>query len=212
MPTNREHDEQDFAQERAVLREWDYLQQSLFTFALTASHSPIYSRRTMIEAHIIQNTEGRARLWWKPYIAGSAAKDSRLFEVRYQQIRYGMLEMSSGYLVSHLLPSIPQNFANLCALLLALAEYEELVQHQLAQLSTPYNIEAMKLLTPRERDVLQGLVRHESEPEMAHRLGIELTTVRTHIQRLYRRLDVHSSQEAVLRSFALKLVDWLDLP
>jgi DNA-binding NarL/FixJ family response regulator len=47
---------------------------------------------------------------------------------------------------------------------------------------------------------------------MGHRLGIEPATVHTHLQRLYSRLDVHSAQEAILRSFELRLIDWLDLP
>ncbi len=206
------HDQQNIAQERAVLKEWDYLQQALFNFALAASHSPAYFRRSLIEDCITQITRGCARILWEPYTAGSAEEDSRLFEVRYQHIRYGMLELASGYLESKLLPGIPQNFAQLCALILALAEHEELVGHQLLQLSPLYTKEPIKLLTAREKDVLQGLVRGESENEMAHRLGIEPTTVHTHLQRLYRGLEVHSAEEAILRSFALRLVDWLDLP
>lgn len=208
---NREHDEQNSAQERTVLKEWDHLQQSLLAFALAASHSSPQDYRTMIEAYIIQSTEGRARLWREPYIAGSAADNSRLLEVRYEQTRYGMLELSSGYLVSNFSPNIPQNFANLCAVLLALTEHKELVQYQLKQLSPLYTNGPMKL-TGRERDVLQGLVCGESEIEMAHRLGIQQTTVHTHIQRLYHRLEVRSSREALLRSFELRLVDWLALP
>ncbi len=206
------HDQQNTAQERAVLKEWDFLQQALFNFALAASHGPAHPRRSMIENHIAQITRGCARIWWEPYIPGSAAEDSRLFEIRYQHIRYGMLELASRYLESKLLPGIPQNFAHLCALILALAEHEELVGHQLLQLSSLYTKESIKLLTARERDVLHGLVYGENEAEMAHRLGIEPTTVHTHLQRLYQRLQIHSAEEALLRSFALRLVDWLDLP
>ena len=85
-------------------------------------------------------------------------------------------------------------------------------RQELSHLPTLFNIGATKKLTPRERDVLQGLVRGESEVEMGHRLGIEPATVHTHLQRLYSRLDVHSAQEAILRSFELRLIDWLDLP
>lgn len=206
------NDQQDIARERAALKEWDFLQQALFNFALAASHTPAHSRRSMIEDHIAQITGGCARIWWEPYIVGSAAEHSRLFEIRYQHIHYGMLELASGYLESRLLPGMAQNFAHLCALLLVLAEHEELIRHQLLQLSPLYTKEPLKLLTARERDVLQGLVGGESESEMARRLGIEPTTVHTHLQRLYHRLEVNSSREAVLRSFALRLVDWLDLP
>jgi len=166
----------------------------------------------MIEGHIAQITGGCARIWWEPYIAGSATEDSRLFEIRYQHIRYGMLELASRYLESKLLPGTAQNFAHLCALLLVLAEHEELVRHQLLQLSPLDTKELRKLLTAREKDVLQGLVRGESERGLARRLGIALNTVHTHIQRLYGKLNVHSAQEAVLCAFVLRLVDWLDLP
>ncbi len=209
---NKGSDKQDTAQERAVLREWDYIQQSLFNFAFVISHSPGHSQRNMIEDHIAQITGGCVHIWWEPYTAGSAARDSRLFEIHYRQIRYGMLELASGYLVSNLLPNIPQDFTQLCALILALIEREELLRQELSLLPTLFNIEATKKLTPRERDVLRGLVRGESEVEMALRLGVEPTTVHTHLQRLYSRLDVHSAHEAILRSFALRLIDWLDLP
>lgn len=201
----------DTTQERAVLREWDYIQQSLFNFAFVVSHSPGHSQRNMIEDHITQITGGCAHIRWEPYTTGSAAKDSRLVEIRYRQIRYGMLELASEYLDSNLLPNIPQSFGQLCALILALIEREELLRHELSQLPTFYN-GATKKLTPRERDVLQGLVRGESEAEMAHRFGIEPTTVHTHTQRLYHRLEVHSPKEVILRSFVLRLLDWLDLP
>ena len=212
MNTNVNWVQQDIAQELAVLKEWNYLQQSLFDFALVALHSPAHSWRNKFEDCIAQITVGRVQIWWEPYTVGSAAADSRLLEIRYQQIRYGMLELTSGYLASRLLPGIPQNLAHLCTLLLALAEYEELVQHELTQLSPLSVVKAIKPLTARERDVLHGLVRGESETEIAHRLGIEPTTVHTHLRRLYYKLEVHSPKEAVLRGFVLRLVDWLDIP
>lgn len=206
------HDQQGIAQERAVLKEWDYLQQALFTFALAISHAPAHPRRRMIEDYIAQITGGCARIWWEPDTAGNAAEDSRLFEVHYQHIRYGMLELASGYLVSKIMPGISQHFADLCALILRIAEHEVLVQYRLAQLPRLIRNRARKSLTAREKDMLQGLIRDESRQEIAHKLDLGETTVHTHMQRLYRRLDVHSSKEAVLRAFELSLVDWLDLP
>jgi DNA-binding NarL/FixJ family response regulator len=85
-------------------------------------------------------------------------------------------------------------------------------QYQLARLPPPIPNGARKSLTARETDMLQGLIRGESEQEMAHKLDLGETTVHTHLQRFYRRLDVHSSEEAVLRAFELRLVDWLNLP
>lgn len=162
--------------------------------------------------YITQVTQGCAQIQWEDGDQKNGILRSRLIEMRYRQIRYGMLELVPGYLVSHLLPGIPQHLAHLCALLLALAEHEELLQHQLKELSPVYDIESMKALTRRERDVLQGLVKGESESEMARRLNVTSSTIHTHLQRLYRRLEVHSVQQVVLRSFALRLLNWLNLP
>lgn len=105
---------------------------------------------------------------------------------------------------------IPQHFANLCALLIALNEYEMYFHQQLAHLPATFADSSIQTLTERERDVLKGLARGESEREMALRLNLTPATVHKHIQRLYNRLEVHSAQQAVLRASALRLVDWSD--
>jgi ATP/maltotriose-dependent transcriptional regulator MalT len=214
MHLNGAFDEQLFGQELAVLREWDYIQQSLLHFASisSASSTSEQSRRTLFENRITQITGSCARIWWEPVDPQKIQPESRLIEIRYQQVRYGMLELAPGYLVSHLLPGIPQHFAHQCALLLYLAEHEELVRYLSKVLEPIYNSEAVKAFTPRERDVLHGLVIGESESEIAQRLGLEQTTVHTHIGRLYRRLEVRNAKDAILRSFALRLLDWLNLP
>lgn len=214
MDFNSAFDEHAFRQDLAVLREWDYIQQSLLQFASSSSTSSTseQSRRPLIESHITQITRGHARIWWEPLDPHRIQPQSRLIEIRYQQIRYGMLELVPGYLVSHLFPALPQRFADLCAVLLALAEHEELVWYQCKALEPIDNIEAAKALSPRERDVLQGLAIGESEGQIAQRLSLEQTTVHTHLGRLYRRLQVGSVKDALFRSFALRLLDWLNLP
>ena len=169
MDNNWEYGEQYIVQERAVLKEWHYLECSLLNFTLTTSHSTMPSWRSTFEKHIIQITEGRARIWWKA-------------------------------------------FTDLCALLIYKAEHERFVRHQLAQLPPIISNGARKPLTAREKDVLLGLMRGENESEMASRLGITLSTVHTHLQRLYSRLDVHSAQQVILRAFEIRLIDWLDVP
>lgn len=52
-------------------------------------------------------------------------------------------------------------------------------------------------LTTREREVLQCLVDGMRTEQIAGRLGITRTTVRNHVQRLLRKLGVHSKLEAV---------------
>jgi DNA-binding NarL/FixJ family response regulator len=52
-------------------------------------------------------------------------------------------------------------------------------------------------LTDREREVLRCLVNGCSYKQAAAELGIQLDTVRAHIRKLYRKLQVHSVSEAV---------------
>jgi two-component system nitrate/nitrite response regulator NarL len=53
-------------------------------------------------------------------------------------------------------------------------------------------------LTPREREVLAGLVAGESAKDIAARLGIALPTVRTQLRSLYRKLDVNNARAAIV--------------
>lgn len=52
-------------------------------------------------------------------------------------------------------------------------------------------------LTPREAEVLEHLTQGLVAKEIAGRLGISLTTARGHIQKILRKLGVHSKLEAV---------------
>lgn len=211
-PVEDDQQAMTFVQERAVMKEWMYLQQALLHFASTASQRRSQSWRTIFERFIAQITENRARIWWKSASIDTAASGSRFVEARYRQHRYGALELAAGYLDCSVLPGIPQLFADLCALLIYTAEHERFMQYQLAQLPTAVSNASWRALTPREKEVLQGLIGGESECDMAQRLGLEPSTIHSHVQRLYIRLDVHSEQEAIMRAFELRLVDWLDMP
>lgn len=211
MEANGEYDQQVLARERASLKEWNYLQQSLFTFASQPFHRTLSTQRQQFERYIVQITERKALIREENHTTDSTPGGSRFYEICYRHIRYGSLELTAGYLVSTFMPTIPRNFANLCALILYTGEIEELVQYQLAQLPSLTPLIAQKSLTPREKDVLIGLIRGENEQEMAIRLGIASPTVHTHLQRLYTKLNVCSAQQAVLRAFELRLVDWSGL-
>lgn len=199
----------DAEQEFETLREWDYIHQALLGFVLISPRS-LGSRRKTLAEWIRRSTRDHARIWWE-IVPGDEVKKGSLFEVRYRHIHYGVLELVPGYLISQVFPTIPQSFAHLCAVILALIEHEELVHQQLTQLSLPLAGHVMKPLTSREKDVLLGLVHGESEANMASRLEIEPTTVHSHLQRLYSHLNVHTAQEAVIVSFALRLIDWLEI-
>ena len=54
-----------------------------------------------------------------------------------------------------------------------------------------------QFLTPREREVLERLVRGESTATLAAGMGVQYSTARTHIQNTLTKLGVHSKLEAV---------------
>jgi DNA-binding NarL/FixJ family response regulator len=61
-------------------------------------------------------------------------------------------------------------------------------------------------LTRRELEVLQQLGSGKRAPEIAAELGISPKTVSSHIQSIFRKLDVHSRAQAVARAYEHGLV------
>ncbi|MEO7020991.1 MAG: LuxR family transcriptional regulator [Ktedonobacteraceae bacterium] len=202
----------DVEHELEVLQNWKSVQCDLLNFTLKATPLLTCSWRSMIEMQIVHCTKGRVHLYWEPFTIGDMIECDRFREIRYRQTRYGFLGLAPDYLASHNFPDIPQDFANLCALLLHSAECQLFIHYQSSGLIPLLPGEQVDRLTRRERDVLLGLIKGESDEEMSESLGIEPTTVHTHRKHLYRRLVVHSAQEAALRCFTQRIVDWLDGP
>jgi DNA-binding NarL/FixJ family response regulator len=78
-----------------------------------------------------------------------------------------------------------------------------LVIQQMQQLPThgnKYN------LTARERDILSSLSKGNSFKLIAAEYGISIDTVRTHIKRIYDKLQVHTQTEAVSKAVTERLV------
>ncbi len=69
-----------------------------------------------------------------------------------------------------------------------------------APVRTGYN------LSNRERDVLRELVGGLSYKMIAGKLLISFETVRTHIKRIYEKLEVHNSAEAVAKALNGRLL------
>jgi two-component system response regulator FixJ len=65
----------------------------------------------------------------------------------------------------------------------------------------------LQILTPREQDVLQGLVRGHPNKTIAYDLGISPRTVEIHRSNLMTKLDVSSLSEALRIAFAAGLGD-----
>ena len=61
-------------------------------------------------------------------------------------------------------------------------------------------------LTEREKEILQSLVKGNSYKMIATDLSISQETVKTHLKRVYEKLQVHSQTEAVAKAINEKLV------
>jgi len=64
----------------------------------------------------------------------------------------------------------------------------------------------VELLTPREQEVLKLIMKGESNREIAARLTIELTTVKWYVTQIYRKLNVRSRVQAIVRARELDLI------
>ena len=75
-------------------------------------------------------------------------------------------------------------------------------------LNTRREVEAqIERLTTREKEVLRMMAEGTSSRDIAKKLGISYTTVRTHIRSLGSKLGVHSKLEAIVKARELALVE-----
>ena len=65
----------------------------------------------------------------------------------------------------------------------------------------------LESLTPREKVVLRLMAEGVASREIAARLGISYTTVRTHIRSIGSKLGVHSKVEAIVKARELALIE-----
>ncbi len=61
------------------------------------------------------------------------------------------------------------------------------------------DVHGLVRLTPREQEILDALSKGYVDKEVAHRLGISAWTVHGHLQSIFRKLDVHTRTEAVVK-------------
>lgn len=61
-------------------------------------------------------------------------------------------------------------------------------------------------LSPREVEMLEALASGESNKEIARRFGISPNTVKTHLARVYEKLDVQRRMQAVEKARFLALI------
>jgi LuxR family maltose regulon positive regulatory protein len=72
--------------------------------------------------------------------------------------------------------------------------------------STEFVNELQELLSKREYQILKYLVTDLTVPEIASGLVLSAGTVRSHIKRIYRKLDVHRRHEAVAKAREMNLL------
>ena len=65
----------------------------------------------------------------------------------------------------------------------------------------------VEVLTAREHEVLRLVADGRSNAEIARRLFVEQSTVKTHLVHVYRKLEVRSRTQALVRARDLRLVD-----
>jgi two-component system, NarL family, nitrate/nitrite response regulator NarL len=56
-------------------------------------------------------------------------------------------------------------------------------------------------LTPREKTIVQGLVQGKANKELAHDLGLTCGTVRVLMYRMFRKFNVQSRTQLVVKAF-----------
>ena len=62
------------------------------------------------------------------------------------------------------------------------------------------------VLSERELEVLDWVVRGKSNPEIGMILSLSSLTIKNHLQRIYRKLNVHNRVQAITRCRELKLL------
>jgi DNA-binding NarL/FixJ family response regulator len=60
--------------------------------------------------------------------------------------------------------------------------------------------EAFPELTDREREILELIARHETNPEIAKRLHLSQKTVRNHVSNIFTKLQVSDRAQAIIRA------------
>ncbi len=87
-----------------------------------------------------------------------------------------------------------------------LAALEEEAADKQSQLKITSSHSLVEPLSKRELEVLRFLTTHLSSTEIASELIISKNTVRSHIKRIYGKLNVHNRREAILRAEELELL------
>ena len=82
------------------------------------------------------------------------------------------------------------------------AAFRDAASLRVSQLET----RLVELLTPREQEVLKLIVKGNSNREIADKMVVEITTVKSYIKSIYRKLNVRSRVQAIVKARELNLI------
>ncbi len=95
-------------------------------------------------------------------------------------------------------------FRNLISVYSSMADIEQILENTLIRKNEgPERSE----LTPREKEILKGVVMGLSNKEIAAKINVSVNTVMTHRRNIASKLQIHSSAGLTIYAIASKLVD-----
>jgi DNA-binding NarL/FixJ family response regulator len=106
---------------------------------------------------------------------------------------------ASGYLLKHTsLPEIKESIEKLASGGAPMSP--QIARKVIQYFNKPDKKEVESDLTPREQDIVNGLVDGLSYKLIADRFDISIDTVRAHIRNIYKKLHVNSKAEVITKS------------
>ena len=68
-----------------------------------------------------------------------------------------------------------------------------------------------RILTEREKDILMQVLNGKNKREIANRLCLSVSTVKTYVENIYRKFNVHNKAELIIFVIKKKIVDLDDV-
>lgn len=161
------------------------------TLALEAQERTSQALATLAHALSLGEPEGFMRVFLEDGLPMFALL-TKLYKVKLKHRQSFPHAFSLAY-VSKLLAAFPANVREAAS-----STSEEQSQPPPQPLVDP--------LSERELEVLRLIAAGKSNTEIAQRLVIEMSTLKTHIHHLYRKLNVHSRTQAIVRGKQLQLI------
>lgn len=116
----------------------------------------------------------------------------------------------AGVYTSALPSSVSSGFDTTISIFASLAAFESLIE-KAGQKSESADRESAEELTPREREIIIGVVRGLTNKEIAASLNVSVHTVMTHRRNISNKLQIHSPAGLTIYAIVKKLIPVEDL-